>query len=140
MKRILAFILVMLVAALPACAEIDLSSMSFDDLLALQEKVVKEITSRAEWKEVAVPPGIYEVGVDIPVGKWTITSTDTVSLTWGSALDEYKADIPYSAEIADEALWNEGESVSWELIEGTFIMIKYNTVIFTPYVKQSLGF
>ena len=57
-----------------ATADLDLSSMSFEDLIALRDKVMDEILTREEWDDVLIPAGVYEIGVDIPEGMWTITA------------------------------------------------------------------
>ena len=77
MKRFLCVLLVFLMIT-PVLAEgIDLASLSFEELRILQTRISQEMTTRPEWKEVPVPPGLYQIGVDIPAGDWCITCDDS---------------------------------------------------------------
>jgi len=72
MKKVIAvmFAAVMLFSA--ACAETDLSGLSYDELVDLQKKISTEIMSRPEWKAVEIPIGEWIVGKDIPEGYYSI--------------------------------------------------------------------
>ena len=75
MKKLVTLCLSLLLL-MPVCAsasDVDLASMSFDELVALKEGILEEIVSRPEFKEVTVPTGVYIVGEDIPVGAYTVT-------------------------------------------------------------------
>ena len=79
MKRFIICIIVCLIIPVCVVAEsIDLSSLSFDELNALQQQISKEIVSRPEWKETIVPSGIWVVGQDIPAGVYCISMADDV--------------------------------------------------------------
>ncbi len=153
MKKLVSLILCMalLLISLPALAQIDLSSLSFDELLSLNTQVVTEITSRAEWKEVTVPAGVYEVGVDIPVGYWTISASEgfTIMISCGNKLNSARSEIPYEARYdtiqishptASYYQYNPVPSVSWNLNAGDYVVIEDGAVIFTPYLRPALGF
>ena len=96
MKKLFA-VLVALALCLPlSClAEVDLSQMTFDDLVALKDQINLAIWSSEEWQEVEVPAGLYEIGIDIPAGKWTIRAADEMkaNVKWGTDLDESGVDI-----------------------------------------------
>lgn len=82
MKKIFALALALLMFVSVAAAEsIDLSSLSYDELVILQQRLNAEIVSRPEWKRVMVPPGEYLVGVDIPEGSYSLTCEEGV---WGN--------------------------------------------------------
>ena len=51
---------------------IDFSKKSMSELLKIQSDLISAIWNSPEFKEAVVPEGIYEVGKDIPAGKWTI--------------------------------------------------------------------
>lgn len=144
MKKLVSFLLAVTIALAVAvsCAEsIDLSSLSYDELIELSSKITMEIMSRPDFKAVKVPPGAYTVGKDIPAGKWTITATEgACEVYWGKSLDEYGVDVPYSDRIATIDDWGSQSTASWDLVDGTFIVINRNAVTFTPYVPVSLGF
>ena len=144
MKKLVSLLLVVTLAFVVtvSCAEsIDLSSLSYDELIALSSKITMEIMSRPDFKTVKVPPGAYMVGKDIPAGKWTITATEgACEVYWGKSLDEYGVDVPYSDRIATIDDWGSQSTASWDLVEGTYIVVNRNAVTFTPYVPVSLGF
>ncbi len=146
MKRIVSSIavlalIIMLFTPIALADGIDLSSYSWDELIALGSQINLELMSRPNFKEVKVPTGAYKVGVDIPAGKWTITASyGMCEVYWGKALDEYGVEIPYSSRIDDLDDWGNESSVTWDLKEGTYIVITRNPVKFTPYVPVSLGF
>lgn len=157
MKRTMSLILTaaLLLVAFPAAAaslpDVDLSALSFDDLLALRAQIDAALWASDEWQEVTVPVGVYEIGVDIPVGYWTIRPVDghTAYITWGSALISGGTDIDYHDRIAKSTItspsdgyakFNTVESASWELTDGTYLLIEDAAVIFTPYTGPALGF
>lgn len=149
MKKFCCILVGLMLLCSVALAEVDLESMSFDELIDLREQITIEITSRPEWKEVNVPAGIYEIGVDIPAGHWTISPVnDSVAFNYGSALNETKTDIaPMNLTATGgagkpETFMNEVfgmESVSIDLAEGNWIFLN-NQSIFTPYIRPTLGF
>ena len=58
----------------------------------------------------------------------------------GKSLDEYGVEVPWSDRIDYLDDWGSNSTVSWELVEGTYIVVSRNAVTFTPYVPVSLGF
>ena len=51
----------------------DVSSLSFSDLIKLQEEINLALWNSDEWQEVTVPAGLYQVGRDIPAGTWVVS-------------------------------------------------------------------
>ena len=151
MKKLLCLLLCLVCLPTFALAEVDLDSLTFVELIELREQITAEITSRPEWKEVFVPAGVYEVGVDIPAGRWTLTLADTeyFGYTYGNVLNETKTDVSYSADLFTSAYASSKEyimhsaypqeSLSIEIQEGNFIVIVGNCY-FTPYIRPTLGF
>ncbi|MDD3212274.1 MAG: hypothetical protein PHY64_01290 [Eubacteriales bacterium] len=156
MKKLLAIVLV-LALLLPslALADVDLSGMSYDELVALKEKINLALWSSNEWEEVTVPIGVYEIGRDIPVGYWNISvpPTEYTILTWAKALDESKksadyGDYLFSSGIMSKTFKNYAdfngdypESVDLELTKGTYIIVERGNVVFSPYSGgKDLGF
>lgn len=130
-------------------AETDLSSLSFEELLALQDKVYAELMNRPEWTEVTVPAGVYEIGMDIPEGMWTITAEKHawVSIFIGQELDPtmtYITDEHYvwltltgkESEYANESTT---DTASLNLPKGYFISID-GPVILSKHTKPDLEF
>lgn len=81
MKRFLCF-LVMVILVIPslACAEIDIKTLSTDELLSLKLLIIQELIDRGEVKSATVPAGEYIVGEDIPAGSYSM-STDQILVT-----------------------------------------------------------
>lgn len=140
MKKIITAIVALIVCATGASAatEFDLSGMSLDELIALQQQVQMAMWETDDWQEVEVPQGIYKIGVDIPAGMWTITTFDFIaSLSYAGRVNEYNTDV--DDEISDQVL-EAGDSLTWNLVEGTYLMIEYGSVIFTEPTAPNLGF
>lgn len=134
-------LLLLTLLSVSSAEDIDLTSFSWDELIALSTKINTELISRPEFKQVKVPAGTYKVGQDIPAGKWTITSTDgACDVYWGEKLDKYGVSIPFSETIGHLDSWGSEKSVTWDLIENTYIVIKINPVTFKPYIPLNLGF
>lgn len=77
MRRILCVLLAVLTLALAACpafaSAVDLSGMTDDELLELQEALSAEIVSRGIHLTAELPKGKYIVGRDIPAGAYIYT-------------------------------------------------------------------
>ena len=144
MKKIITIYLTLLLVLFTSfvfAESIDLSSLSFDELAVLETRIIKEMMSKPEYKEVTVPLGVYKVGVDIPAGKWTLSGLGNAGIVfWGKGLDEYGVEIPYNMQIADFTYWDVDDSIDWNLVEGTYIAVTISPVKFSPYIPKSLGF
>ena len=154
MKKLAVVLVLLLALPVFAQADVDLSGMYFDDLVALREKIDLAIWNSQEWQEVAVPQGIWKVGEDIPVGHWTSKPADGVYgfISYGSKLEDnnkevsYKSDDYYHVILTSETQRNfeKGEDViqtDIDMKSGAYIEIEAGDVIFTPYSgKPKLGF
>lgn len=81
MKKFLGFLFaVLLLLPIFASAEVDVKSLSTEELLALRVSIVDELMARGEMKSANVPAGEYVVGDDIPAGSYSIT-TDQLLVT-----------------------------------------------------------
>lgn len=136
-----------------ASAEIDLSGMNYDELVALKDKINIAIWNNEEWQEVKVPQGVWKIGEDIPTGHWTITASPTswVSVTYGSKLKENQKGIEWLCKgYYQESLTGENHvfaddddlrSIDIDTENGYYIEIENGSVVFTPYSgKPSLDF
>lgn len=70
-------------------AEVGFGNMTDDELLLAQEELQNELLSRGLIKKTTMPPGVYEVGVDIPAGKYIFTAA-TVNPSMLPAISLYK--------------------------------------------------
>ena len=131
MKRTIALLLILVCVAATAAADTDLSSMTFDELVALNKAVVMEIMTRPEWKEVTVPGGTWIVGKDIPAGAYSITPTDSggyIEITDKSG-----------NSIVNQGIRNMENAIGKvELLDGYVVYIERGSVIFSPAI--GLGF
>lgn len=133
---------------------IDLSGMSYDELVALKDQINLAMWQSDEWQEVEVPQGVWLVGEDIPAGHWSIkTDASWASINIGTKLDETGKSIDYmdsrfvryeqvsspSSSIYDPK--SDKTEVDFDLTDGTYVVIEYGSVIFTPYSgKPALNF
>lgn len=147
MKKIISLFLVLLMA-FPAFAEdIDLSGLSYAELVALKDRINLAMWKSEEHFEVTVPRGTWIVGVDIPAGHWTVKchpSTWATRISWGDHLNENKESISYwgrysigntvynpNNETFDPI--NEWSEYSFEVQDGDYIEIEYGAAVFMPY-------
>lgn len=112
-----------------------LKEVSLDELIATKLMIEAEISSReSEFKTVTVPIGKYTVGLDIPVGIYTLTSAgDLYSFSSiVSVLDQTNQRVFY------DQISNGGKIGKLELLYGYQVEIKMEAVIFSTY--EGLGF
>lgn len=154
MKKIITalLVLVLILSLVPAAfADVDLSGMSYDELVALRDQINLAIWNSQEWQEVTVPYGVWKIGEDIPAGKWTITVCDGGSLflrvgvklnAAGTEIDgSYDSWLLRSSTRRSFDPASDIESVTIDLHDGEYLTIDEGSVIFTPYAgKPSLGF
>ncbi len=134
MKRFLSLILILVCVASFAIADsIDLSSLSYTDLITLQRNLVKEIMSRTEWKEVRVPAGTWKVGEDIPEGTYGI-STKSALVT----MTVYKSENKDFMDLEGMHVLSMDDSIGKLVLKDGWVVEITSEVIFTP--PLSLGF
>ena len=132
---------------------VDLSSLTWEELLELKAAITLEQWSRDEWEEVEVPQGVWVVGEDLPAGKWTITCKTGYStrVKWGKYLDKSQNDVDYFKDFGDaETVYNpdwdsyrhgDVTQYTFEPPEGYYIVIDFGPATFTPFTgKPDLGF
>ena len=156
MKRLITAILI-LALALPAVALADLpdiSGLSYEELLQLKEQINLAMWNSQKWQKVLVPKGVWEIGVDIPEGYWTMTPNgshvgmylycDTLDSTKAKASDDCDIwDAYYVSTEKSGSNWKDSEylhELSLDMEAGMYIIIPCDTY-FTPYAgKPDLGF
>lgn len=67
-KFIFILAIALLLSTTVAIADVDISGLSYDELVALVNKAQMEMMKMDKWQEVVVPEGIYIIGEDIPAG------------------------------------------------------------------------
>ena len=134
MKRFICVLLVLVSLGSFAVADsINLSSMSYADLITLQKNLVKEIMSRPEWKEVKVPAGTWKIGEDIPAGTYGV-STESMLVT----MSVYKSENKDFTNLEAMHVLSSDESIGKLVLKDGWVVEITSEVKFTPPV--SLGF
>ena len=155
MKKLIALFLslLLILPAVALAADLpDLAGLSFDQLVALREKINLAIWNCQEWEEVFVPAGTYVVGQDIPVGHWSIrvaAEKDILLVSYFDIINEDSKSPAYGASGIIETIASPGfsafgeinaETIDIDAKEGWYIKVT-KAVIFSPYAgKQDLGF
>ena len=150
-----AWLLTLVVILFSCCTlaevNVDLSELSFEELIDLREAINLALWNTEEWQEVIVPKGVYEIGVDIPAGTWSITAYDgqMIIVTLGNSYDNDKRQMSDYVEMEsvyspNAKTYDEGTDITridLELHEGQYLDIKMASAVFTPFIgKQDLGF
>lgn len=155
MKRFLSVLaaLAFLAAGSAAADPVDLSGLSFEQLVALREQLNLAIWNSLEWQEVTVPEGLWVVGKDIPAGHWSIRpahSKDYLYISCCSAMDEITWTPIPGSQLRQQDLQSPDykspfgdvcpESTDMILGEGWYFKCT-GDVIFSPFTgKPDLGF
>lgn len=154
MKRLITIILI-LALAVPAAALADLpdiSSLSYDELIQLKDQLNLAIWNSQEWQEVEVPAGTYQIGVDIPVGHWTLrvaAKHDSFNVFYFDVLDEFGKSVGYGSKLLSNQISTADFSpfgdipiteIDIDMKDGWYLYLGGAT-LFTPYTgKPDLGF
>ncbi len=153
MKKVITILMTValfLALAVPACADFDLSGLSYEELVALKDQINLAIWNSEEWQAVTVPQGVWEVGADIPEGKWTIHAAPEVTAfvyigdelkEGGTSVEWYIFETLTGTKYFSYKPDRDKTEFTVELEAGQYILIKSGNVIFTPYAgKPALGF
>lgn len=137
--------IVLVLFAFPAFAiDIDLSGLSYDELVSLRERVNIKILDNENWDEVEVPQGVYQIWPHIPSGHYTIFPKDGLctSIGVGTTLNSTQSGLDYTKHTEGFALYSksysayqDGDMTSGDidLRSGMYIEISNGPAIFTPY-------
>lgn len=136
MKKLICILLLVCMTTFAAADAVDLSGLSFDELMKLRDQVNAEIISRPEWKEVTVPAGTWIVGEDIPAGTYSISPTSSggyITITNPNAKDYF------SQQIMSEGIRDEEYAVAKIVLkDGYVVEVERGSLIFAP--AKGLGF
>lgn len=145
MKKLIVIALILALISAAALAEsIDLSGLSFQELAALRDRAQLEMMQRDEWQEVSVPQGVYQVGVHIPAGTWTIRCKEGMGtkIEWGDVLDASGQGIDFLSMRMDfQYVYNpeyrsysagDRTEYTFTVRDGDWIAIDDSPAVFTP--------
>lgn len=130
MKKILVCIFATLMLSIPVCAaEIDMASMSLDDLVSLRSQITEEINTRLSDAAGPIATGIYEVGKDIKEGTYYLSgvSKSEGELYFKIFLYENKDAFDNGEELSresDSCFIDNGEDATVNLHDGMFMVIE----------------
>ena len=132
MKKLLILAIVLFMIPIAAADDgIDLTALSYAQLVDLQQRISAEIVTRPEWKEVTVPSGTWTVGKDIPAGEYSISATKTGGYL---RIRDERGKLLQGCGIREAA----DRIGKVELKEGYTVEIERGSLIFAPAI--SLGF
>ena len=145
MKKLVALAMVLLLALSFSYGS---AEVKFDDGIPLSQKqailltVLESMWQSDEWQRVEVPAGVYEVGVEIPEGEWTISNDDMFIVRIGPHLNETKTEIDYQGmkfgNLIDMDDYKNGLTAN--LIKGDYIYLSDAVVFTTPIKGQGFVF
>ena len=146
---VLSLAIVMAVSAAAFADGIDLSALTWEELLELKAAITLEQLTRDEWEEVEVPQGVYKVGEDIPAGKWTVTCKTgrLCYFEFGEALREDGHSVSWRGThdlvyiYKDAGSDGDQTENTFDAKEGYYIVIEKAPATFSPFIgKRDLGF
>lgn len=157
MKKLVALVVALILVssvALATTVSFDFSGLSLAQLIEVQQQLTMAMWATEEWQEVEVPQGIYEIGVDIPAGHWTIKAADGafIGIFYGDKLNDSGKSVSFSSSSFATTTIKSTKSSSFDkntdqavydldVKDGYFIQIENGTAVFTPYTgKPALGF
>lgn len=150
----LTFAVILIIAIISAisvsahAANVDLSGMSYNDLVGLKDSINSAIWNSSEWEEVEVPQGVYIVGQHIPAGHWTILPKEGYwcSITAGTGLNDAQTRVDnmkrkggFTLVSKTSDIYDDGDQTSGDIVleSGWYIEISDSPAIFTPYNGKS---
>lgn len=152
MKRILALVLVLMALTGTVYADtVDLSGMTFNQLLMLRYEIQLALLTNEEFKMASVPQGVWEVGKDIPAGHWSIVADApyimvevcTALDALGKGVDVKNTDFYYYQFLTDSNSEQfdkntDVDVIDLELKDGFYVIIKGGSVIFESYIGEPM--
>lgn len=150
MKKMFLSIFLSILLAMPsASCAVNLEAMSFSDLVELRRQIELELMSRKDWKEVLVQEGIYEVGVDIPAGHYTILAADGTftHVKYGNRRKTDEADIHigstnfrdeylYSPHMSRYDMYKDKVQADIDMETGSYFAVRSSACVLIPYTGK----
>lgn len=126
MKKALAFILILLIVAVPVLAEgWDFASMTTDELVQIRDAVIAELSTRSDSMNYThMPEGVYLIGKDLDAGSYILFSaTEYERTTYIFAYDD-------EGKVgSNDAIWaknfdSQGQEMRIELSDGQYVSVE----------------
>lgn len=128
-----------------------LSKLSFSELLRLRDAIDAALWQSPDWQEVTVPAGTYQIGKDIPAGRWSIriAGDPAMDTAYYFQLPDAGGSKPnYAYSVTDLTLVSSSITEEYpslpaqqdlDMVAGWYYYCS-STTIFTPSAGPSLGF
>jgi hypothetical protein len=144
MKKILIVLLVIaLTVPLASLADSKYDGMTLTELNEESLAILKAMWATDEWESVRVPAGVYQVGVEIPAGEWTIKPYESYfAIRIGSKLDETKTDVDWDFLDVYEFVSDDVYSNGWTAVflEGKYVVLEDAVYFQKPTKGTGFGF
>lgn len=122
------------------CQSEDFTGKSWEELLVIQSQLLEAFHSSDGWQEVTVPAGRYQIGIDIPAGRWNIRvkSKSTAFVHLGTEFQKDGLRLAWPHGYEQISLNDSGfpgialDELIWDFAEGCFFIVENAAVIFTP--------
>lgn len=129
MKKLIALFLSVVLFAFPVfAADLDLSSLSDEELLAISSAVQAELKSRNISEENCIKKGAYVVGTDIAAGSYVLTGTlegeEYTDVYVYASMDDY-----HEYHSLESNYLKGKESVNVQFTDGTVVYFSKDTLI-----------
>ena len=127
MKKIivLLFMSIMFSHLVFAATDIDLKSLSTEDLVALRQEINQELADRGEFKSATVPAGKYSIGTDIPAGEYSVSTSQILTTVTVNGYEQMYAITPKDG--VGKITLKEGDSFE---TSSTVILEQYSGITF----------
>lgn len=150
MKKLLLIIFAVLMI-IPAAAEtIDLSSMTYEELVDLNTQLNTALWTHQDFEEVTVPAGVYKIGEHIPAGQWQIypMQGSFCGIFYGTEINAAGTEVEFldvisSAVIYSEtsSVYDDGDPTYWIITLSDGYYIEFNkSVIFRKPIAPAFKF
>ena len=145
MKKLVALILVLFLSlSLPAMSVMESKGgdVPLSEMQALYLIMLESMWQSDEWQRVEVPAGVYEIGVEIPEGEWTISDDSMFIVGVGPELDETKTGIDKKSQKFWDLINMKEFTNGWtvKLVKGDFIYLSDSVTFTTPIKGQGFKF
>jgi hypothetical protein len=140
---VLFLFLILLLALSPvSLAESKYDGFTFEQLQTEYLAILQAMWKTDAWQRVEVPAGVYEVGVEIPEGEWTISNSNYFTAVVGGKLDATKTEVDRDSIKAYELVYMEEYKNGWtvELMTGDFIELSKAVCFSVPVKGQGFTF
>ena len=127
MKKLISFLLALILISGCACAE--LADLSFEELIETNRAIIKEIMSRPEWKEIKIPSGGWFVGEDIPAGSYSVAAQShfCVMTVWKSDSQDIMKDL-----VGEYPIYEDEPFGKVILQDGWYVTFSQNVILAPP--------